>query len=329
MVPPQQMRLENLWICLVAGVVAAGTAKAIPPATQSAGPSSAISRGVLESPVDLPLEFQGGWPVVRVRINDQGPFRLVLDTGANWTLLSKSLARRLRLPAAKKTMPFGSRKTTIVTVRTIELGPLKFQGEIRTLADDIPFFDPSQMPGDSRPVDGLLGFNLFQDIPLTVDYPHRRLILESRHLPKPDGRDVLPMSLVDNVPCCTIRMAQKEITVAIDTGNTWWLTLPEKTVRQLALHKGETRCSFRGFSGQQTCSTARFAGTVHIGRHVLTEPFVTHLVGVPGRSLLGYHILRHFAVTLDVRQRAVRFYRPSNTPIRCPESCRPEPAVRP
>lgn len=52
-----------------------------------------------------PLRYDPrGRPVVSVRVNEEGPFDMVLDTGAQSSLLSPALAERLKLPAMDSDM---------------------------------------------------------------------------------------------------------------------------------------------------------------------------------------------------------------------------------
>src|SRR5713101_5884884 len=46
----------------------------------------------------VPMELFGGRPVVSVRVNDKGPFKFILDTGAAGTVVGEELAHELGLP---------------------------------------------------------------------------------------------------------------------------------------------------------------------------------------------------------------------------------------
>src|SRR5690348_14656944 len=50
--------------------------------------------------VTIPMQDMGGRPVVELRINGEGPYRFILDTGATATVVSDELSRELSLTPA-------------------------------------------------------------------------------------------------------------------------------------------------------------------------------------------------------------------------------------
>src|SRR5262249_50234237 len=50
------------------------------------------------SEVSVPMHWFTKRPVVEVKINDKGPYRFILDTGAQGSVLDQGLADELKLP---------------------------------------------------------------------------------------------------------------------------------------------------------------------------------------------------------------------------------------
>src|SRR5215204_3444159 len=72
------------------------------------------------------LRLLGGrLPVVSIRIDDQGPFDFLLDTGTNSTLVTPELAARLRIrPTDRVTLitVAGEREVPRARLRKVEVG---------------------------------------------------------------------------------------------------------------------------------------------------------------------------------------------------------------
>ena len=89
---------QQLYVqALQAATLAAATVAAAP---QHAEGPPRVELGAEE--VKVPLEFVGGRPVVAVKLNGKGPYRMYLDTGASGSVLSDKLARELKLPVLGK-----------------------------------------------------------------------------------------------------------------------------------------------------------------------------------------------------------------------------------
>jgi len=112
--------------------------------------------------------------ILPVKINNQGPFTFALDTGASNSVISPILAQRLGLPRGMNVPMVGASGETTAYFTTVE--SLTFAGATNrnlTLATGDFFETLSQSTGTR--IDGILGFNSFQGLTLTIDYPQGRL----------------------------------------------------------------------------------------------------------------------------------------------------------
>lgn len=114
--------------------------------------------------------------LVDVRVNGQGPFRFFVDTGATVTIVSTALARRLHLaplPATVQGIGAGGAFATRASRASIAVGDVR---QDRVL---VATFDLSQINAAVGPTDGGLGYDFLKAYRVTVDYPGRRLCLQT------------------------------------------------------------------------------------------------------------------------------------------------------
>lgn len=128
---------------------------------------------------EVPFELVGpndAAIVVQVEVNGEGPFDLVVDTGATFTCLDESLARRLELPDAPGIgfgAGIGGGRMRVVEIESLKIGETTAHDLLGCVVDlrhlqDLPGFD----------VDGLLGLNLLKSFRVTLDFERQVLRLE-------------------------------------------------------------------------------------------------------------------------------------------------------
>jgi predicted aspartyl protease len=99
---------------------------------------------------------------VPVRIAEKGPFRFLIDTGAQNTVLSTALAGRLELRPSKKAHLIGvagTQEVDTVLVDQIDLGQRSFYGLLAPL-----------LPGDDIGAEGILGLDSLQGQRVQIDF---------------------------------------------------------------------------------------------------------------------------------------------------------------
>ena len=99
---------------------------------------------------------------VQVRIADQGPFRFLIDTGAQNTVLSTALAGRLLLKSSAKARLIGvagTQEVDTVIVDQIDLGQRSFYSLLAPL-----------LPGDDIGAEGILGLDSLQGQRVQIDF---------------------------------------------------------------------------------------------------------------------------------------------------------------
>lgn len=149
-----------------------------------------------------------------VFINGEGPFRLVLDSGASHSGVTAQVARSLGLPLDQSPPAMlrgatGSRMVPMVEVDRFEVGDLRFEGNRLAILDD-------PMGG----ADGILGTNGFSDRRVFVDFRRDRItIARSENQRTPRDYIRVPFERVQgSLMAVEGTVGRVRTTVIIDTG---------------------------------------------------------------------------------------------------------------
>jgi predicted aspartyl protease len=245
-----------------------------------------------------------GKPYVMVMVNGRGPFRFVIDTGTGAdALVTPQLAEQLGLPTVGHTALSdpsgqGSKRVPTVLMDTLDVAGVSFQN---VRAVESGFF------AESGTCQGLLGFTLFRDYLLTLDFPNRKVTLGTGSLTADGGRNVLPFRMPQGVPIASVRVDGLQPTDAqLDSGG-GGLVLPEA----LAMHLKYDVAPVLFASGQSvaTCfklKVATLASDVKVGRYTFTHPVVEIHPAFPLINF-GSPPMQSFAITFDQKNLLVRF----------------------
>ncbi len=263
---------------------------------------------VLATAIRLPMRVVKNLPLVPVRIGGQGPFWFTVDTGSGFPVgITRRLAGRLGLSThGSITASAGGRhkEVPLSRIERLALGLAVFDDVPAIVLDGAGF-----RRALGAQFGGILGYPLFKDWLLTLDYPRRQLVLDIGSLPPPDGRDhlrLIPSS--DQTPGIVIETERYKIPIMIDTGSSMGLTLYSKLARGLRLayppRKGPRSTTL---TGRVTARVSRLEGPLYIGRHRIERPPVYLLTH---HASLGGELLRRYRVTFDQLEGVVRVEAP-------------------
>lgn len=272
--------------------------------------------GVVEGgeEASLPMEIAGAQIVVPVTINGRGPFRFSLDTGAGRTVVERSLAHELNLPVVGHSRVGDPARPEAIAADEVRIESLGFAGVAfsRLTADS---WDRAALDPAAR-TRGVLGMEMFAGRLLTLDYPGRRVIVRRGELPRPDGREVVAYRRSEGgtllVP---VSLGKVSLEADLDSGSPEGLALPKSFAGRLTL-EGELATIGRGrtASGEFVISGARARDTLRLGPVEIERPFLTFNDYLPNANI-GYRLLRHLAVTIDQKNRRIRFEKREAGPI--------------
>ena len=140
---------------------------------ETAAPSEAL-------PGEVAFELATGDSaiLVPVQIDQQGPFRFILDTGATLTCLDTALAKKLGLKSRAGVIGRGvgvrsEGRVGMVAIERFAVGS--------AAAKDLTActLDLQSLRGAGLEVDGLVGLNFLREYRVTLDFERRALLLEN------------------------------------------------------------------------------------------------------------------------------------------------------
>lgn len=114
--------------------------------------------------------------VVSVQINDKGPYRLVLDTGATITCLDKALVDQLELPQPTGMIGRGATIGSAGAVSLHRIATLKV-GEVTAKNVITCALDLRNVNEAGLDVHGLLGLNVLKSFNVSLDFKRNVLTL--------------------------------------------------------------------------------------------------------------------------------------------------------
>jgi hypothetical protein len=250
-----------------------------------------------------PLDVTHGKPFVMVMVNGKGPFRFVVDTGTGGeAIITSELADQLSLPVTGQSWlsdPSGQgrRRVPTVLIQSLQVAGVEFT-RIKALKHTLTTSDGS--------CQGLLGFTLFRNYLLTLDYPRRQMTLTSGEL-APDGEhSVLPFRMPRGIPIVTLHIGELRFEAQLDSGG-GGLSLPEQLVQRLKFTSTpEVFANAHSLSTRFQIKAAKLASDISLGEYTFRRPFVEINAAFPLANF-GSCPMQSFALTFDQKNNLVRF----------------------
>ncbi len=264
---------------------------------------------------ELPAQLVSSFFTVETRWDDGKTYRFLIDTGSSISYVTPDLARRFALKQPRGASPVrvqvrsangGTVELEQVTLRRVALGATTF--------DSVPalVFDFADFSGQlGVRIDGIIGFPVFRDAVLTLDYPGRRLVLTPL-APGPAAPGPAPRAAAFtfnrelNTPLIPIQLGTESFIVLIDSGSDGSLSLNPAGLHPRFAHGPRAGALISSLQGDRQQLTGRLSQDILLGSHTITRPIVDLTDQL---SSIGGEILRHFAVTFDQRRNLVTFVR--------------------
>lgn len=252
---------------------------------------------------------------IEVRVNNSGPHRFLVDSGADRSVVSEGLAALLQLPAGDAVRVQGMagyRDVATVEVAALTLGTSEIG----------PITAPA-LSGRHLGADGLIGIDALADQRLMLDFEKRTITVQDSRVPytaisgaeivvtarRRKGQLIITQASVDG----------RDVSAVIDTGSE--VTLGNSALRRrlfgTGMPKGMQAIDLLSVTGQVLKAEAILLGEVRIGNLWLNNVVIAfadappfRLFGLSDRPaiFLGSDLLSNFRrVSLDFRNRKVRF----------------------
>lgn len=256
-----------------------------------------------------------GFVFVDVLVNSQGPFRFLVDTGSDTSILSREVVEALQIQPIKthkKIFQTGRSEAEIDTflynIDDLKMGELVFK--------KVPFITSNTANDDflilkELNIKGIIGANLFNDIVLTLDLPRKKMLFMQTQDKGGDSKNNIKFQHENYLPIIKTTFLSSHGTTdydfLIDTGYTGFVQMPICFSYQ---NKNENAItSYDVFNASNTGFLSELHGSWMIGNKKIENPTVKYLMGTcekPLRwGLIGTRFLEHHVVTIDQQRRQV------------------------
>ncbi|MFV0267255.1 MAG: aspartyl protease family protein [Draconibacterium sp.] len=259
--------------------------------------------------------------IIPVNINDSDTLNFILDTGVRYPIITElpfvnKLNLNYMMPVKIKGLDEGEGLTAYRSGgNTMHIDGLTARNqEVQMVIDED--FQISHMLG--IPVHGLIGFNLFKDYVVEIDYADERLVLYKPEYYKYRDRNkdiIMPLHFDGNKPyvrttIVTDEMKDVPVKLLVDTGASDALWLSEKSDERIKLPQNHIETFLgRGLSGDLYGTKGRI-DAIWVGPLLMSHPIVAfpdselmeQLISANDRNgTIGAEILRRFYVIVDYR----------------------------
>lgn len=267
----------------------------------------------------LPARTISNYLIVESTWDRHGPYHFLIDTGASVTLISPELAERYQDKSAfppntprvqVKSATDSTVMLTATVLKRVQLGEARFQ--------NVPalIYDCAELSAHlGLKIDGILGFPLFRETLLTLDYPQGRVILMPR-----DGNTVIPGTPIpfnnpNKTPLISVKLGSQSFITLIDSGSDAPLNLNPVGLRLNYAVEPRAGRSVGTLSGDHEQRIGRLNQTLVLGDYALERPVVDLTDQL---SSIGGEILKNFTLTFDQERNRVFFFRSDRAPITFP-----------
>jgi predicted aspartyl protease len=252
-------------------------------------------------------------PIVPVKINDQGPFWFVLDTGANGISISPSLSKRLGIPEGNQ----GWSQTAGAQAYPFRYGAVKSIqfGGARVSDSWVAIHEMTQ----NADYDGVLGMGFLRNFMFSIDFRAQQIDIPSESGPSKNGIDRARAisfrfdSATNKTPVIEVRVnGRGPYVFLVDTGASTTVLSP-KVARDIGIRT--TSLADAKLAGGITVAVP--VGTVDVlefGPELRVKDVAVGVLDMPNGAgyvgVLGAPILSEFRMTIDALQFKITFESP-------------------
>ncbi|WP_199730913.1 aspartyl protease family protein [Luteimonas sp. 100069] len=249
--------------------------------------------------VDVPFDLVDGRVYVNARVNDAGPYRFAVDTGASGIARADSrLTDALRLPRVGRTANFDGVSTAqaeTTRLRSLALGALH-HGDVVAIMRD---YNAHQ--STAAAFDGILARDFFADGLLVIDYPRRMLSFSRTRKLSAEHLNTLAYTRPFRIP---VAIGDLQVEAQLDTGANVALVMPQAHYDALSNAAVLTPDRLTLANGKVDGARARLREPLRMGAQTLSGIEVRVSMRFP-EILIGAHALQGSVVLIDQRSRRV------------------------
>lgn len=286
---------------------------AVPPAPMRSLPPAIIDDTLAIEGENIDARKVQSRMTIAVQINGTGPYRFVVDSGADSSVVGRRVATTLALPLGRPVTVNGMTGSALVgRVLVDELG----LGPVRVPDLELPVLEETDLGGD-----GMLGIDALANERLMLDFEKRLITVEDANRPPPRmdgeivvtarrrrGQLILTQAKANGLPIDAVIDTGTEITI----GN---LALRDKIIRRRGVKVEKLLVT--GVTGVTVELEMARVNEIRLGSVILRDvsiafadvpPFEVFGLSKQPSLLLGTDLLETFRrVSLDFKARKVRF----------------------
>ncbi|MBM3852868.1 MAG: hypothetical protein FJ399_06895, partial [Verrucomicrobia bacterium] len=196
------------------------------------------------------------------------------------------------------------------SVRRLELGDARFE-DVEVLLYDCAALSAHL----GVTVDGVLGFPLFRETLLTLDYPGNRVVLQPARSSAPMPGTVISVDDARKTPLVSVRLGERTLMALIDSGSDATFSLNPVGVNPRYAYGPVPGATVGTIAGDRRQTLGRLAEDLILGEQRFAAPIVDLTDEL---STIGGGMLRHFTVTFDQLNDRVVLQRDGRSPIVSP-----------
>jgi hypothetical protein len=283
-------------------------------------PDFAFAAG--QTSTTLPFDLVNNHIYVRVKLNGQGPFTVLCDTGGE-NVITPTVATRLGVQTEGTLQGRGvgekSEDIALTKLESLTVGDVTISNQVFTVFRLEPFADVEGIEQT-----GLIGYEVFKRFVVSVDYDRSRLTLTLPAAFKYQGSGTtVPFQFNDRIPQVDGRIDGIDGKFDIDTGSRSSLSLlkpfAEKNQLRVRMAPPIEAVTGWGVGGPARSLVAR-ARELRLGDVVVPSPVAEISLQQKGALAspyvagnVGAGVLKRFNITFDYGQRRLFFETNSNT----------------
>jgi S1-C subfamily serine protease len=161
----------------------------------------------------------------------------------------------------------------------------------------------------------VLGFPLFRETLLTLDYLHAQVILTPYGVPTALPGVTIPFNNEQNTPLIPIQLGAESFIALVDSGSDTALSLNTVGLHPAFQYGPKPGALVATLAGDRLRMTGRLGQTLAIGSYAIENPIVDVTDDL---SSVGGGLLRNFIVTFDQKRKQVTLFRPNYDVIQVP-----------